>query len=347
MSGTLAVFYARLRNISPIAVIFVLTLPIHAAAQTVNEIFQDTTDVIEVQVPVNVVGKGGEPVRGLTVEDFKIFDGNQRQEITGFRVIDLELVEPGTTQTEIDRAVPAAARRHFLLLFDLTFSTPVSVLKAREAARKFVLESLHPTDLAAVATHDAEWGPKLIVTFTPDRVQLARAIDGLGAARFNMAAGGRSDPLRFMVPELSQTSPGISDPLTAQPSGDLGPVEGALLNHLTVVAKQQDRMEKSYSRGRIFSWAGSMAELARLLDSVKGRKHVVYFTEGFDGSLLLGRTPDPDDPETIQNRLNIEQGNLWMVDSDDLYGSVPLQNQLAATLEEFRRADAVIQAVDI
>jgi len=61
MSGTLAIFYARLRNISPIAVIFVLTLPIHAAAQTVDEIFQDTTDVIEVQVPVNVVGKVGEP----------------------------------------------------------------------------------------------------------------------------------------------------------------------------------------------------------------------------------------------------------------------------------------------
>lgn len=132
MSGTLAVFYARLRNISPIAVIFVLTLPIHAAAQTVNEIFQDTTDVIEVQVPVNVVGKGGEPVRGLTVEDFKIFDGNQRQEITGFRVIDLELVEPGATQTEIDRAVPAAARRH-LPIFPRTPSRSILVLGIRRS----------------------------------------------------------------------------------------------------------------------------------------------------------------------------------------------------------------------
>lgn len=348
MSGTSASSFACLRYVSLVAFLCLLVcLPIRVSAQTVDEIFLGTAEVVEVQVPVNVVGKNGEPVRDLTVEDFKIFDGSQLQEITGFRVVDLELVEPGTTQTEIDQAVPAAARRHFLLLFDVSFSTPISILQAREAARKFVLESLHPTDLAAVATHDAEWGPRLIVTFTPDRVQLARAIDGLGAARFNLAASGKSDPLRFMVPELSQTSPGISDPLTKLPSSELGPVEGALLTYLTVVSKQQDRMEKSYSRGRIFSWARSMAELARLLNSVKGRKHVVYFTEGFDGSLLLGRTPDPADPATIQDRFNIERGNLWMVDSDDLYGNVSLQNQMALALEEFRRADAVIQAVDI
>ena len=348
MFGTFAATRLRLRALPPLLIVAIFGCwPRVAVGQTIEEVFEETAEVMEVQVPVNVVGKDGEPVRGLTAEDFQIFDGNKRQEITGFRVVDLALIEPGFTQTEIARAVPAAARRHFLLLFDLSFSTPVAVLKAREAARKFVLDSLHPTDLAAVATHDAEWGPKLVVTFTPDRVQLARAIDSLGAARFNMAGQAGSDPLRFMVPRLDPSSPGISDPLTQQPSGGLGNRESMVLSYLTIIGKTLDRAEKSYSRGRIFSWAGSMAELARLLDSVKGRKHVVYFSEGFDGRLLLGRTPDPADPENAQDRFNIEMGNVWMVDSDDLYGSVPLQNQMAKTLEEFRRADTVIQAVDI
>ena len=33
------------------------------------------------------------------------------------------------------------------------------------------------------------------------------------------------------------------------------------------------------------------------MDSIQGRKHVVYFTEGFDGRLLFGRTPRSEDPQ--------------------------------------------------
>jgi hypothetical protein len=84
-----------------------------------------------------------------------------------------------------------------------------------------------------------------------------------------------------------------------------------------------------------------------MLDSVKGRKHVVLFSEGFDGRLLLGRGPDAQDFEGQQDQFNIERGNLWMVDTDDIFGSTPLQNEMGSMLEEFRRADVVIQAVDI
>lgn len=317
-----------------------------AAAQDVDEVFEASADVLEVQVPVNVVGRAGEPLRGLTQEDFTVFEGGREQPIVDFQVVDLEVVQPGESRTEIDSAVPSAARRHFLLLFDLSFSQPAAILKAREAARRFVLDTLRPTDLAAVAVHDAEWGPRLVVTFTPDRLQLVRAIDTLGAQR---ALAGRSpDPLRFLVEEPTRTaSPGISDPLVERPSADLGPQSALVLDYLNVIGKVLDRSEKSYSRGRIFSWSESMSELARMLDSVKGRKHVVLFSEGFDGRLLLGRNPDAHDPEALADRFNIEFGNLGMVDSDDIYGSVPLQNAIGDMLEEFRRADAVIQAVDI
>ncbi|MGB5392274.1 MAG: hypothetical protein WBP10_19025, partial [Thermoanaerobaculia bacterium] len=169
--------------------------------QTVAEVFKDTVEVVEIQVPVNVVGKDGEPIRDLTAADFEILDGKERQEITGFRVVDLDLIRSEMTRREMELAVPAAARRHFLLLFDLSFSTPTSILKARQAARQFVLESLHPTDLAAVMVFEAEWGPRLVITFTPDRIQLARAIDTMGGARWMMAGRSNLDPLRFMVPD--------------------------------------------------------------------------------------------------------------------------------------------------
>ncbi len=184
-----------------------------------------------------------------------------------------------------------AARRHVLLLFDLSFSAPPAILKAREAARKFVLESLHPSDLVALATHSVERGPQLVVTFTPDRVQLARAIDHLGAPRF---MNSMSDPLKFVLPAYESQLDRMtsSDDGNGQTSSEVRGMQESVLGYLRVIGKQMAKVETSYSRGRVASWSQSMGVLASALDSVQGRKHVVYFSEGFDGRLLLGRQPD-------------------------------------------------------
>ncbi|MGH9464534.1 MAG: hypothetical protein ACRD0X_02740, partial [Thermoanaerobaculia bacterium] len=99
-----------------------------AAAQTLDEGFEDVTQVLEVEVPINVLDPQGHPVRDLAADDFAIFDNGEPQQITGFRVIDLELVQPGPTRTEIEAAIPATGRRHVLLLFDLTFSAPTTLI---------------------------------------------------------------------------------------------------------------------------------------------------------------------------------------------------------------------------
>lgn len=306
--------------------------------------FEDVTDVVEVEIPITVLARDGEPVRGLTADDFEILDNGRPQEITGFRVVDLDLVEPGETRVEIEAAVPAAARRHVLLLFDLSFSEPPALLRAREAARRFVLDHLHPTDLVGVATHSIEQGARLLVTFTPDRGQVARAIDTLGAPKLLQQA--RRDPLQFM----------IEDPLMTrlEASRDLGnenlaisALQQEVMAHLRVIGMEMAKTEKSFQRGRVSSWSRSMGELARFLDSIKGRKHVVYLSEGFDGRLLLGRQPAADDRETQEDLKNITSGQLHLVDMDNIYGNTGLQVDMELMLEEFRRADVVIEAVDI
>ncbi|HEY0783981.1 MAG TPA: VWA domain-containing protein, partial [Thermoanaerobaculia bacterium] len=143
--------------------------------------FEETTRVVDVEVPVNVVGRDGEPVRGLTAADFTVQDDGATQKITHFEVVDLAAPPaPAAARQPVPLEPPPAGRRHFLLLFDLSFSSPTAVLKARLAARDFLLHSLAPSDLAAVATFSLENGPRLVVSFTPDRAQLARGIDTLG-----------------------------------------------------------------------------------------------------------------------------------------------------------------------
>ncbi|MEZ5332995.1 MAG: VWA domain-containing protein [Thermoanaerobaculia bacterium] len=127
----------------------------------------------------------------------------------------------------------------------------------------------------------------------------------------------------------------------------LAGLQQEVVDHLRVIGNEMAKTEKSFRRGRISSWSRSMGELARFLDSVKGRKHVVYFSEGFDGRLLLGRQPSAEDREVQEDLRNITTGQLQFVDTDNIYGNTGLQVDMALMLEQFRRADVVIEAVDI
>ncbi|HEX3532337.1 MAG TPA: VWA domain-containing protein [Thermoanaerobaculia bacterium] len=332
---------------SLLAILLVLSAgPVLAAkdskAQTPT--FEGTSQVVSVEVPVNAVDRDGQPVRGLTADDFEVWDGNERQKISSFEAVDLATLEaahaaagPGSVQPlpELD----SSARRHFLLLFDLSFSSPTAVLKARLAARDFMLNHLHPSDLAAVATFTIERGPKLVMTFTPDRAQLARAIDTLGMQHGLQV--DKADPLRFII-EGDFNASGASSMMAESNRAQRDQMVFQELQALSLLA---EKTERTYAIGRISDFSRSLTNLGRALNSVQGRKQVVMFSEGFDSRLLIGR--DTLDADNDLDNANIAGGQHYLVDNDARYGSTTLQNEMNRMLEEFRRADCVIQAVDI
>jgi VWFA-related protein len=328
-----------------------LLLAAAASAQTPNraDTFEGTSQVVAVEVPVNVVDRNGLPIRGLTAADFEVFDGSEEQKISSFEVVDLNAVNAAPAAGEAARPaafenLPSGARRHFLFLFDLSFSNPTSILRARLAARDFVLNSLHPADLGAVATYSMESGPKLVVTFTADRAQLARAIDTLG---FRHSLDGRAavvDPLRFMVDTPASAASDIS--MRTMDGMDLkSQKDQVLFEYLKTINYASERSERQFELGRIAGYSRALGDMARALNAVKGRKHVIYFSEGFDSRLLLGR--QTTDAEAEDDNLNSMLGNLQFIDSDNRFGNTGLQQDLNHMLEEFRRADCVIEAVDI
>src|SRR5262245_7487957 len=133
--------------------------------------FSESTDVVVVEVPVQVV-RDGKPVRGLNAADFEIYEGRQKQAITGFEVLDLAAVP--ADQPAAVRRLPMSARRRFVLLFDLGYSKVTSMAKAREAAKRLLHGSFHPADLIAVGTYLPSKGPQLLLGFTTDRDQVRR-----------------------------------------------------------------------------------------------------------------------------------------------------------------------------
>ncbi len=301
--------------------------------------FQESARVVAVEVPVNVVDKTGTPVRGLTADDFEVYDEGKLQRVTDFEVIDLAVVEASPAPR--DRYLPSSSRRHFMLLFDISFSNPSAILKARVAARDFVLQQMHPTDLVAVATYSLETGPRLVVTFTPDRSQVAQAIDSLGLFRST-----ELDPLRFLIEPTTLPGQDASQAVTGQPV-DIGvDRRAAMREYMALMAQQLEKSERSFKRGQITSFSRSLGEMARRMSAIEGRKQIVLFSEGFDSRLLTG-TPLADIASGDQRQLQIQRGELFSVESDDLYGNTEVQTRLREMIQEFRRADCTIQAVDI
>ena len=330
------------RSLQPLLILLlvaglVATLPV--LAQRDEDRFSEAVDVVTVEVPVEVV-RDGVPVRGLTLDNFEIFDGRKRQTITGFDVVDLE--DSGRTLPVSD--IPVAARRHFLLLFDLAFSDPAVISRARESALDLVEKEFHAADLVAVATYSPNAGPQLILGFTPDRQQVRVAIETLGLQELVERS---SDPLSFIITDNATTTGEIQG--VGETGGGSGGRASAGREALFLEAAGDyaigfDRANRGEQQGRVLALTKDFENLARALDDVEGRKHVVYLSEGFDASLILG-TDDQGRSQAMAS--SSSEGRYWEVDSEERYGSTGAMSALETMLEELRRADCTIQAVDV
>ena len=300
--------------------------------------FSDTTTVTVVEVPVQVTS-GGNPLRDLTRDDFELLDGRKPVEITGFEMVDLSTIEGKVT----DEPMPVAARRHFLLLFDLRFSTPDSVGRAQEAAADLVLRELHPTDLAAVALYDTR--PRLVLGFTSDRSQLRQAIATLGKIETGQAV---RDPLGLVISDMSgelPTGDGLGE--TADRAG-LN-TEAMLSQSRAELRNLQETAQRDRAASDIAALTSGMGELAAWMGTVQGRKHVVFLSEGFDSSVVVGNrglTSEEQDRMLELNR-NATDGQSWRVNNEEIFGSTSAQSAMNKMLTAFREADCAIQTVDV
>lgn len=296
--------------------------------------FSGATQVLSVEVPVQVV-REGEPVRGLTAGDFEVWEGRRRVPIAGFEALDLAAFSgPGSHP-------PSAARRHFLFLFDLAFSEPKSIVRARQAAAG-LLGRLHPTDLVAVATYSASRGPQLVLGFTSDRRQIDYAFNTLGLPDLTVRP---ADPLRLVLQEVlgaGNTAAGGAVPVTRDPLAET--TDGATRFKFEAVTSSVERADRAALKNHVTNLTRSLSGLARQISVVEGRKYLVFLSEGFDASLLQGTDDEQRREEMRESTLH---GESWRVNPEERYGLTETGNDIERMLEEFRRADCVIQAVDV
>lgn len=345
---------------SPAALFLILLFaaPPFAAPQQASQAgaVQEQAAVTVIEIPVNVIGKDGKPLAGLKAQDFTLYDDGKKVPISAVDVIDLSQPPPAAAPAAPSAVqVPAAARRLWLLVFDLTYTSPTGLLRARDGATNFVAKSMKENDLAAVGTLSLDTGWKLLVNFTRDRRQLSTAIETLGLPGAGVTRS--PDPLGFA---FSTPNP-IGSPSEGG-GGIVGSNADAMLENLRDLQPMQRQADDDFARGRVVKLLNSLAGIGRVLDSVRGRKHVLFFSEGFETRLLVGNaggggrsasmqkdqaTASVDTSTTQGANEAAISGEIWKVKENARFGDSSLREALSNALGNFQRSDAVLDTVDI
>lgn len=317
-----------------------LGLTLAFAAEDPSPTFRGQATVTLIEVPV-VVLKDGSPVRGLTADDFTLHQDGIEQSILSFERVDLSRLE-SSAEVSPQPAVSLAARRYFLMAFDLSHTQPVNARRAVEAARDLAEHGLGSSDLVGVAVYSAIAGARLLHPFTANHQEIEAALlaveavtsrdpDVLERARAALEADDSTstDALRRFLVEIRRfiTQQGVGLESTVGPAGEwlaeLGPDGGggrggALLAEILI------EMEAEYQeaivnvvRDRSLDLLETLADLATALKDVRGQKYFVLFSEGVDESVL-----------------------------ENPFDAVGKQ-QLAKVMDSFRRSGWVVQSVDV
>src|SRR5262249_12182568 len=183
---------------------------------------------------------------------------------------------------------------------------------------------------------------RLLVTFTSDRRQLITAIHSIGLPQ---AAEPAIDPLLFAAalpgnPFLGRTGTGESSR-----AGAAGPIDPALARVFTVMAQKAD---DQFAINRVERHLSEVDAFALALNSIEGRKTIIYFSEGFNGRLLFGSLVRERSPQDAQAENDAILGaRFGEVDLEHRADNPPLRRHLDDTISLLRRSDCTVYPIDL
>lgn len=266
-------------------VLVVLPVALFAQEESGEEqTFEGETSVSIIEVPVQVLQKG-DPVRGLTSENFEIYDNGVKQDIIGFEVVDATATwEPQELPT--GEVLPPQERRNFFLLFDFAYGgnglidARRRLIESAESVRKFLETQLTPSDRIAIGFFSSLRGVKLITGFTRDR---DRALMALHAVDLILAAKPK-----LVREEFANWAPLAPDLPGRKAKTPLGAMQ-ASLEDLAVEARTWGQRGDPFLQHdnviKHFTWG--LREFAEVHSDLGGMNYLVLISRG----MLYGDNP--------------------------------------------------------
>ncbi len=218
----------------------------------------ESVDVRVINVDVVVTDKKGNRVRGLTRDDFQIYENGAPKPISNFYEVESHAAAPaatpgtpGPTLAQIEK-IPDNQKRRIIFYIDNLSLQPFNRNRVFKEMKEFAKTVLRPGDEAMVATFNRSM--KIRAAFTRDPIQIQQTLDTL-AGESALGVSGKS--------EWRDAEGRINDAQS---------VEDALST-----ARQYSQSAEHDLRQSVTSLTALMTTLA----GVEGKKVVVLCTEGF------------------------------------------------------------------
>ncbi len=207
---------------------------------------------------------------------------------------------------------------------------------AREASLDFIRKKIFPTDLVAVASYSGIGGLKILSNFTNDREQLFYTVNTLGLVESEQRMTG---PVGFSFPRLTQPSREAAESELSKTVRDMADEALTELQN-KILKKKRDEIYKAYVSDLITN----LNKLSIALNAIKGRKHIIYFSEGFDSKAITGKSL----AELGKDTDAFLRGELFMGGNIDArFGDAALRTELYEALTKIASSDCPIHTVDV
>lgn len=256
-----------------------------------------------VVIDAEVTDRSGSPIRGLRADQFTLLEDGKQQKILSFVYSDIESLETAgktagppvvipieSTATVSDDALAATVRDHrmILLFFDLSSMQNDELLRARDAAIKFVREQMTPADLVSVAVLGNQLS--ILSDFTNQRLNLENAVASLTPGVNSQLAGLSAAPAQNGEYDVSEDTGAAYTP--------------------------DDTEFNIFNTDRKLS---AMQGLANLLKHIPGKKIVMQFTGGITQTGEENRT-ELEAATDAANRANV---SFYTIDARGLMAETP------------------------
>lgn len=328
--------------------VFACTGPVLAWQQ---EQVYETMEVERYLIQVNVTDRDGEPVKGLDRSDFEIRIGRENQTVETLEYFQLD-------SPDAARALSLSqhGRRMFILFFDMRYNSERGILAARRDAIEFISNDLQPQDLVSVVVATARSGVLPVVNFTSDTNQILKALGDLGLSQ---ASGRERGPAGYFTRGLMGEYLGVMKPrdfldgdligsaayrLATDDSfngGTINSLEPLVMRTMRLILDEARKQERMDYASNVVSFTESLASYARALSFIRGRKNLILFSAGYDGSQLTGI----DSRELMANAEASMSGETFGIDSTQL-GNAIVQNRTDELIRSLQGSGTVVFAID-
>jgi VWFA-related protein len=247
-------------------------------AASSDETFFETMDVSVVNVDVYVTDRAGNPVHGLTQNDFVVYEDGKPVEVTNFYAAEGGRIEgeapaaggEPAAAAAVPRDVPAEQRLHLAVYLDNYNLTPRARNQALKSLQSFLATRVQVEDRVLLVSYDGPGSLKVRQAATNDAAALVRTLEELAGTAAGSARNSARDQIQRDIDNSSHPNDANiqSDSERQFATADAE----ALYDRILLYAQREHQEARA-----------SLDALGRFVDSlagVPGRKALVYVSGG-------------------------------------------------------------------